>query len=90
MQYIRTQYNEILNTLEEKENRIVDLEFELLSMNESSGKIDRSLFEKGDAGSEKHSSFYKHELEEKNQEIERFVYYYFIFVFSFVPVKILG
>ncbi|XP_030752474.1 centrosomin-like isoform X3 [Sitophilus oryzae] len=70
MQAIRTQYDEILTTLEEKENRIVDLEFELLS-NQNSGKIDKSLLEKGDTGSEKHSSFYKQELEEKNQEIER-------------------
>lgn len=71
MEYIRTQYDEILNTLEEKENKIIDLEFEILSGSQSPKKMDRSMREKGDAGTEKHSSFYKLELEEKNQEIER-------------------
>ena len=71
MQHIIAQYDKILTTLEEKENRIVDLEFEMLSTSQVSGKVDRSLLEKGDMGSEKHSSFYKQELEEKSQEIER-------------------
>ncbi|XP_076270069.1 centrosomin-like isoform X2 [Rhynchophorus ferrugineus] len=70
MQAVRNQYDEILATLEEKENRIVDLEFELLS-NQNSGRVDRSLLEKGDGASEKHSSFYKHELDEKEREIDR-------------------
>lgn len=69
MEYLRSQYDEILNILEQKENKIVDLEFELLSMDNN--KHDRSLGEKGDVGTEKRSSFYKQELQDKNREIEK-------------------
>lgn len=69
MEYLRSQYDEILNILEKKENKIVDLEFELLSVDHN--KHDRSLDEKGDTGTEKRSSFYKQELQDKNREIEK-------------------
>lgn len=69
MEYLRSQYDEILNILEKKENKIVDLEFELLSMDHQ--KHDRSFGEKGDIGTEKRSSFYKQELQDKNREIEK-------------------
>ncbi|XP_060518754.1 centrosomin isoform X2 [Cylas formicarius] len=67
LQKVRDHYEELL---EEKDNRIVDLEFELLSANQSSIK-DRSAMEKSDFGTEKRSSFYRQELEEKDKEIER-------------------
>ncbi|KAJ8977500.1 hypothetical protein NQ317_017118 [Molorchus minor] len=71
MQKIRQQYEEILTSLEDKENRIVDLEFELLSMQKGSGRSDKSFLEKVDSGSEKHSSFYRQEIEEKDKEITK-------------------
>ncbi|XP_018567218.1 centrosomin isoform X2 [Anoplophora glabripennis] len=73
MQKIRQQYEEILTSLEDKENRIVDLEFELLSVQKdnTNNNSDKVLLEKGDSGSEKHSSFYRHEIEEKDKEIEK-------------------
>lgn len=73
MQKIRQQYEEILTSLEDKENRIVDLEFELLSLQKdsSNNNSDKVILEKGDSGSEKHSSFYRHEIEEKDKEIEK-------------------
>ncbi|XP_066139248.1 centrosomin-like isoform X3 [Euwallacea fornicatus] len=71
MDYLRSQYDEILNILEEKENKIIDLEFEVLCKTKDSGDVDRSLTEKGDTASEKRSSFYKQELEVKNNEIEK-------------------
>ncbi|KAJ8968711.1 hypothetical protein NQ314_002166 [Rhamnusium bicolor] len=71
MQKIRQQYEEILTSLEDKENRIVDLEFELLSVQKEDSKADISILEKGDSGSEKHSSYYRQEIEEKDKEIEK-------------------
>ncbi|XP_050307105.1 centrosomin isoform X2 [Anthonomus grandis grandis] len=71
MQYIRSQYDEVLKTLEEKENRITDLQIELLAGGDKNYNVDKSMLEKGDSGSEKHSTFYKQEMEEKNKEIER-------------------
>ncbi|KAJ8961270.1 hypothetical protein NQ318_008955 [Aromia moschata] len=72
MQKIRQQYEEILTSLEGKENRIVDLEFELLSVQKGSFLDEKSsILEKGDTGSEKHSSFYRQEIEVKDKEIER-------------------
>ncbi|CAH1236595.1 unnamed protein product [Diabrotica balteata] len=70
IQKIREQYDELLISLEDKENRITELEFELLAANPDA-KMDRSSQEKGDTASEKRSSFYKQELEEKDKEIER-------------------
>ncbi|XP_050497679.1 centrosomin isoform X2 [Diabrotica virgifera virgifera] len=70
IQKIREQYDELLVSLEDKENRITELEFELLAANPDA-KMDRSSQEKGDTASEKRSSFYKQELEEKDKEIER-------------------
>ncbi|KAL1494277.1 hypothetical protein ABEB36_009901 [Hypothenemus hampei] len=68
---IRDQYNDVLDTLEEKEKKIIDLEFEVLASNQLADRTDPSLLEKGDCGSEKQSSFYRRELDEKNLEIER-------------------
>ncbi|XP_025829417.1 centrosomin-like [Agrilus planipennis] len=50
-----------LSELQEKQNRIIDLEFELLSTTQ----------EKSDASNEKECSFWKRELMEKDKEISR-------------------
>uniref|UniRef100_A0AAR5Q6X0 Centrosomin N-terminal motif 1 domain-containing protein n=1 Tax=Dendroctonus ponderosae TaxID=77166 RepID=A0AAR5Q6X0_DENPD len=71
MAYIRTQYDQLLNTLEEKENNIVDLEFELLSSNQSPEDLDTSQREREIAEIKKKINNYKQELEEKNLEIRR-------------------
>lgn len=68
---IREQYEEILTSLEDKEKRIVDLEFELVSVQEDGRDVNQSLLEKSDSSSEKHSSFYRQEIETKDKEIER-------------------
>ncbi|VEN38225.1 unnamed protein product [Callosobruchus maculatus] len=69
---MRQHCEEILGSLEDKENRIIDLEFELMSTKpEVDISVDESLLEKCDTVTEKHSSFYRQEVEEKEKEIER-------------------
>nr|CAH7722824.1 unnamed protein product [Callosobruchus chinensis] len=69
---MREHCEEILGSLEDKENRIIDLEFELMSTKpEADVSVDVSFLEKCDNTTEKHSSFYRQEVEEKDKEIER-------------------
>ncbi|KAG5878661.1 hypothetical protein JTB14_015596 [Gonioctena quinquepunctata] len=68
MRMIRQQYEEILTSLEDKENKISNMQSEL----QTSQNMDQSLGEeKKDGSSEKHSSFYRQVMEEKDREIER-------------------
>ncbi|CAH1965735.1 unnamed protein product [Acanthoscelides obtectus] len=71
MARMREDHQEILTSLEDKEIRIVDLEFELLSSKPDNVSDNVSISEKADTSTEKHSSFYRQELEEKDKEIER-------------------
>ncbi|XP_074031139.1 uncharacterized protein isoform X3 [Leptinotarsa decemlineata] len=67
MQKIRQQYEEILTNLEAKENRIATMQSELQI---SPDAEEFSLLEETDV-IEKHSSFYRKEIEEKDREIGR-------------------
>lgn len=72
MQAVKEQYNQVYEQLKERDNHITDLEFELLSLNSELNKSNGSFnIEKKDDGSEKVSSFWMAELEEKDKEIER-------------------
>nr|XP_022914365.1 interaptin isoform X2 [Onthophagus taurus] len=57
--------------LKTRENRIVDLEFELLSLSQGISSESLGMGEKSDVGNEKPASFFIKELEEKDREIEK-------------------
>lgn len=70
IQEVHAHYKDILKNLEEKQNRVVDLETELLSRTSDTADLNNSSQEKHDSGIDKHS-FYKQEIEEKDREIAR-------------------
>lgn len=72
MQNILHKHDELLQELKEKEDRITDLEYELISWNSGLNKSNLSFnSEKKDDSNEKLSVFWIKEIEEKDKEIER-------------------
>lgn len=73
MEALQEQISKFQEQLKQKEHRITDLEFELLSMNNSDvNKSHVSLnSEKKDTDNEKGSTFWLQQIEEKDKEIER-------------------
>ncbi|RZC38487.1 centrosomin, partial [Asbolus verrucosus] len=68
MKRIQEQYEEMLKNNKEKEEHIVDLEFELLTVSqEKSTKVDE---EGGEENSEKDIDYYVKQIKEKDEEIE--------------------
>ncbi|KAK9753048.1 Centrosomin N-terminal motif 1 [Popillia japonica] len=70
MNELESKYHSLQDDLKTKENRIVDLEFELLSLSQDVTN-DMSMSEKSDVGNEKPSNFFIKEIEDKDREIER-------------------
>ncbi|GJQ69842.1 putative centrosomin N-terminal motif 1 [Trypoxylus dichotomus] len=70
MNELETKYHALQEDLKTKENRIVDLEFELLSLSQGVGS-ESGMNEKSDIGNEKPSNFFIREIEDKDREIER-------------------
>lgn len=73
METLKQQLSSLLQELKDKEHRITDLEFELLTINNSDiNKSHVSLnSEKKDTDNEKDSTFWLQQIEEKDREIER-------------------
>ncbi|KRT83804.1 hypothetical protein AMK59_3983 [Oryctes borbonicus] len=70
MNDLETKYHALQEDLKSKENRIVDLEFELLSISQGVDG-EPGMGEKSDVGNEKPSNFFIREIEDKDREIER-------------------
>lgn len=70
MNELETKYHALQDDLKTKENRIVDLEFELLSLVQGVSN-ESGMCEKSDIGNEKPSNFFIREIEDKDREIER-------------------
>lgn len=66
---LKEQLSNLFDELKQKEHRITDLEFELLTINTSDLSV--SLAEKTDVDNEKNSLFWIQQIEEKDKEIER-------------------
>ncbi|CAH0557268.1 unnamed protein product [Brassicogethes aeneus] len=68
---LKTELEEVFKCLAEKENKVVDLEFELLSINNNENSRFELSTEKTDVGTEKIVATLKTKLENKDKEIDR-------------------